>query len=118
MNTRNRIFGIAYWICQALWISLCVAVLVIYIHTRANGTDADIFPGYAMIVLSFPVSFVDLYLHGWIEYLTNLRGGTIWMWVELFILGYIQWFVLLPLVIRAVRRRVGARAKGQGVASG
>ena len=93
-------------------------MLVIYLRTRANGADADIFPGYAMIALSFPSSLVDLYLHGWIEYLTNLRGGTIWMWVELFILGYIQWFVLLPLVIRAVRRRVGARAKGQGAASG
>lgn len=118
MNTRERVFGIAYWVAQAIWISVCVAALVIYIRTRSNATDADVFLGYAMIVLSFPSGSIVFGIQARLGSLANIQVGSIWMWAEMLIIGYLQWFVLLPLVIRAVRRRVAARTKGQGAGSG
>lgn len=114
MKTKIRIATISYWSAQFLWVGACVAVLVFYLRTHANTSDADIVLGYAMIALSFPASLADIVIHGWIGVVTSRQDtGTVWAWVEMFIVGYIQWFVLLPLIIRAVRRRVSARSKGQ-----
>jgi hypothetical protein len=117
MNTRERVFGIAYWVAQAIWVSVCVATLVIYIRNRTNATDADVFLGYAMIALSFPSGSIVFAIQARLAGLANIQVGSIGMWAEMLIIGYLQWFVLLPLVIRAIRRRVSARAKGQGAGS-
>lgn len=114
MKTKIRIATIAYWSAQFLWVGACVAVLVFYLRTRANATDADTVLGYAMIALSFPVSLADIVIHGWLGVVAGRQEtGTVWAWIEMFVLGYLQWFVLFPLAIRAVKRRVSTRAKGQ-----
>lgn len=111
MASRRRIFGFVYRAIQVLWLGLSIAVLVIYLQTRANATDADVFLGYAMITLSFPSGSIVLAVLTWIGNLVNFQVGSIWMWSEMLIVGYVQWFVLLPFAIRLVRRRISASAK-------
>jgi len=109
-TTRNRVFRVAFRVFQFLWLSACMAVLVIYLRTRASATDADIFLGYAMIALSYPLGSIVFGIQARLLDLANVHAGSIWMWAEMLIMGYVQWFVLLPLAIRVVRRRL-SRAK-------
>jgi hypothetical protein len=108
---RMKATKIAYWSAQSLWIATCIVVLVVYLHTHATATDADTFLGYAMIALSFPLSLADVPIHGFIEVATGSQTGTVWAWCEMFILGYVQWFVLLPLAVKALRQRASSGAK-------
>ena len=101
---------------KGLWMMLAVAVLGITLYL--GGPDADIAMVWAMLLLGFPGSVLVTYCYAgiafvWHTYIAGpqaLEGGrglfslfvTV-VWTGFFLVGYVQWFVLLPFVVRRWR---------------
>jgi type VI protein secretion system component VasK len=90
-----------------IWCTLCGVVLIFAIIQR-DIHDMDIAYTYFMLFLTFPAGLIvaavlaalfttGLYLPG------GLTGAFI-TWPPFVILGYLQWFVLLPWVVRRLRQ--------------
>ena len=102
-------------VLKALWLFACVSILVLTLIYRGpeyrDAVEAEVL---VMIALSFPSGWIFAYL-----FLGTLIGGTrttelqwiFLVWVPLFVLGYIQWFVLIPAVVRWGRRVFGNRER-------
>jgi len=105
------------WLLRLLWLGLCVAVLV-WALNAAPATEAHVAHGWAMVVLTFPIGLFGLFAVGAAAYLSltllslELSGpsGLVLLWSVMTALGYIQWFVLVPEILR--RRKALARTKG------
>lgn len=50
---------------------------------------------------------LELYLAG--EFVPSILAEAVWLWGALAVSGWLQWFVLLPLVVRLVRRLAAGR---------
>jgi hypothetical protein len=92
-----------------LWILACVLVLVCTLLLKEGSQDAfrlaRMNESLIMSILTFPSSFLLFWAHGldWFiaagESLTDL-GQVITIWVLYFVIGVLQWFVLVPWIIR------------------
>ena len=100
-------------IARASWIVLAVvSLLSAQVLLGAGNKDADIVMAYGTAVLSFPLGL----LAGPIAAAFKIPGGmtgTALLWAIGIAIGYMQWFVLLPSLIRAIRqdRQTGGTAK-------
>lgn len=86
---------------KVIWTLACVAVLVLTLVYRGpqyrDAVEAEVI---IMIALSFPTGWLFAYL-----FLGTFIGGSrttelqwiLLVWVPLFVLGYLQWFVLAPV---------------------
>jgi|GEM_PF-1440112 len=99
-----------------MWILACVSVVVHTILFRNaspyNFGDAQVVEWACMSMLSFPSSwlFYSTYaevLFNWLGYPGNDPRTILFLWSIPFIAGYIQWFVLVPMVVRWARRKFG-----------
>lgn len=112
--------GIAFHTIKAIWVTLCVAVLIsTYLRMNPNSDLGDIVwlqMSMAMIVLSFPLGLVAS-ICAWavlmlvltisskvFEYPSGtsvVPSAVLWLvitflWLAPFVAGYLQWFWLLP----------------------
>ncbi len=95
-------------VIKLLWIFACVSTLVLTLLYRGpKYRDAVLEELIIMSSLSFPTGFVvaTSYLDA-VKHATELQEIFL-VWIPLFVIGYLQWFVLVPFVARRIRRRFG-----------
>lgn len=112
MNWRNYLKGI--------WLLACVAVLVwqvVACGQQSNPTlrgECSLLAGGIMVALSLPLGLLWLWLVSGATYLLAQFGieiggpsstADVVVWLGFVVVGYLQWFVLLPWIIRKVRSR-------------
>ena len=106
-------------ILKVAWFLLSLTVLVgtLVLYDPITGRDADLILVYGMLVLAFPSSFLvvglialALYaidtLH--VQILSGLSYGRlsiILTWGAMVIVGYVQWFLVLPTMVSKWRSR-------------
>lgn len=105
-------------VLKALWTLLALGVLVltfsIYDGTPATR-DAELILLYGMMALSFPTSYACLLILGALGFFAEKWWGSLSInsgyatliveWLALFVVGYLQWFVLLPWLWRKWKAR-------------
>ncbi|MEX0958331.1 MAG: hypothetical protein WDZ63_03500 [Burkholderiales bacterium] len=92
------------WILAASWTAACIVALVYAFVQRGMGETGAAF-GYMMVFLTFPAGllvFIALALAG-IPFVIGVgaapflsAGGLFVTWLALVLVGFVQWFVLLP----------------------
>lgn len=101
---------------KVVWLLMANGILIFTLHLY-DGTpatrDAELILLYGMLILSFPASQIVLLILGAIGYLVELCGGKISVpinyltlvvdWLVFLIVGYLQWFVLLPWLWRKLK---------------
>lgn len=100
---------------KALWIGAAIFVLLatLYFYNDEDLSDIWVFLTWLMLILSFPAGVLISIAHFVIGevFATTVKTSFISLsveWVAYFLLGYIQWFVLLPrLWHRWKARRAG-----------
>ena len=98
-----------------MWIVICVSLLVWVLLLR-NGPDRDFGDAneaetLVMVNLAFPASLTILYRPiGEAVAISYSKAGNdlrsiVFPWLYLFVVGYLQWFVLFTSVARWVERK-------------
>jgi hypothetical protein len=90
-------FGLA----RRVWIATAILILLVGV-TAARAPDIVV---YAMSALAFPVGVVGLPLVGAVAGISGATVGTILIWLFAVVAGYVQWFVLLPRLVRPPRQK-------------
>jgi hypothetical protein len=101
----------SYWagsashsIARATWIVLSVALLASTLSLLGAGkSDADLLLAYGTAILSFPLGLVAGPLTGQISMPAGLSMTTL-LWVLSIGAGCLQWFVLIPMFLKARAR--------------
>jgi len=101
-------------IVAVVWLLAAVAMLVVTLLRPELQADerralSSLLPLYFM---SFPLGHaglealirlkVELYVAN--EFVPGILPEGVWLWTLLTVLGYLQWFLLLPLVARRIRQ--------------
>lgn len=109
-------------VLKVVWVLSSVTVLIVTLFHYAPGPEADIgiFLVYGMLFLAFPISLLVAGLFAGMALLQDQLGiplldligsnyiGFSVMWLAFFSAGYVQWFVLLPLLWRKWKARRGS----------
>jgi hypothetical protein len=107
--SAQMIFKVVYAV-----LGVSVLFLVISQHHPEAKNDVGILLGYVMLILSFPISvavlvilgFVILPIGNWLN--ISLEFGYIYIvlyWAIFFLVGYLQWFVLLPWLVKSIKSK-------------
>ena len=111
MNMRNVARGLrwAWVLCSA---AVFFSTLVVYDGTPATR-DAELILVYGMMLLSFPAGQLFAIIVAASAYVAESMGykpilpgrylGICFEWIAFFAIGYVQWFVFLPRLIRRWR---------------
>ena len=113
MNFRiNRIARVA----QVAWLVACVFALVGFLIFRGDAGTQD-FLTWTMQVLSFPLGLLAIPLiivTGFLAQLISPLGSLlttfgdyVMVWFWFFILGFVQWFLIVPGIVKLVRSLLG-----------
>jgi hypothetical protein len=95
-------------ILASIWITACASVLI-FAFVNRDITDTDVVVLSAMLLLTLPTGMAFIGLASLIAMTLDsmlgvtLPGGFIMnlaVWVPMTILGYVQWFLLLPAMFR------------------
>ena len=101
-------------VVRTIWIVLSCAVLAVTVFGSGRPGSRDNI--LVMSVLMFAFSFPASYLVAVISYegsrmasdslvqIAGTYGIFLLTWLGFFIAGYVQWFVLLPMLSRGIRR--------------
>jgi len=96
----------------ALWAGATVLVLAItlYAFDGTSNSDIGIFFGWCMLALSFPGSLLIPLVHVALYDGLSIMIETSYLslvldWLGFFVIGYVQWFVLLPWLWRKCKAR-------------
>lgn len=97
-------------IMKVVWVGFTLLILLVtlYAFDDKPNSDIDIFLSWSMLVLSFPAGLIFALLFTGISillgkyfsmviYTTYLYLGL--SWLILFVLGYLQWFKLMPYLV-------------------
>lgn len=106
-ETRNplRILKIA-------WLVACAVILAGVVTFKGDG-ETERLLSWAMLVLSFPLGLLGIPLIIFTGFLAQMISplGTliqindyVMVWFWFFVLGFVQWFWLVPGVVRLIRR--------------
>jgi hypothetical protein len=115
MMIRPEKSAVRWRVLKALWLLACVSVLAdTLIHSGPEHRDGGVALFLTMLGLSFPSGWLSLVMLKLLEMLkifdiskaTELQTILI-AWITLFILGYLQWFVLVPAIVRWWRQKFG-----------
>jgi hypothetical protein len=109
---------------RVAWVALCFCILIFSIsaYDGKPSWEGEVLQIYAMILLSFPAGLAVAHLYSAaFAFLYHQFGVAIYVsraylfltWAGFFLVGYAQWFVLLPYV----RFRISALAARSGSAS-
>jgi hypothetical protein len=108
---------------RALWVFLTVAVLTVVLRGFDGRPNSDIEEvlAWTMLPLGFPASLLfPAAFAGYASAREALGQGPVVVtylslvvsWAVLFALGFIQWFILLPALLRRLRARRARTAGG------
>lgn len=105
------------------WVLICLFVLIyamVTANVKLSGAQMYLWTiiGYSMGLLSFPSCFVFIFIYSGYAYLSgsselfsfsifgNIRAYVeiFIIWLFFFLLGYVQWFKLLPWCIKKLKR--------------
>lgn len=105
MIAQGKRRGLVGRVCRIIWVLACVVILAESI-ARPTGKLGDMQQAefYGMMALSFPSCWVGaaIFLVG-LKILGPPSDQLKWalaIWVPLFVVGYFQWFVLVPAALR------------------
>ena len=93
-----------------LWAVALVATL--WAASYESQRDIDLIVAWVMIVVCFPISLVGVIITSGISYLCHETFhfvgyeksiGIIITWLTFFSLGWLQWFVLVPRILKKIR---------------
>jgi hypothetical protein len=118
MNTKRQALRWLWTLCAFL-----VLLVTLVAYDGTPNSDAEILLGYAMLALSFPSGLIIAIAYGLLgrviyavsgHVFTTSYASIIVVWLIFSIAGYLQWFVLLPLLWRRLkaRREGGATPTG------
>ena len=101
----------SYWagrashsIARATWIVLSIALLAsTLLLLRSGKSDADLLLAYGTAILSFPLGLIAGPLTGQFSMPAGLSLTTL-LWALSIGAGYLQWFVLIPMFLKARAR--------------
>lgn len=119
MHEKMRQSMILPKVLKALWILCCgfVLGLTLYRYVPNSGSDIGIFLIYGMLFLAFPASLLVAAMFALLamlqerlgvpllDVIENNYGGFCLMWLIFFLVGYWQWFVLVPWLWRKWKAR-------------
>lgn len=114
--------GIFLRVIAILWILACVSLLIhaLLLRNASPHTfgDAEEMEGLLMLVLAFPSSLIAFLPFRGIKlgYPENDLRSILLGWFIFFVIGYLQWFVLVPRAIRWTRRKFGNHDVGDSAA--
>lgn len=100
-------------IALIIYISLCLSVLV-FSFIQRDIKDTDLAVVYFMLVLTIPSGFaLSSVLAGFYYFINNyltitVPGGfynNIFIWFSFAVVGYLQWFKLVPWASKHITRR-------------
>lgn len=112
MNWRN--------VLKSAWLLACFGVLIWQLldcgqHAdRTLGAECSLLAGGIMVVLSFPLGLVWLWTLSGVGYLAaefdidmplSYLGMDVLAWLGFAIIGYTQWFLVIPWIAQKVRSR-------------
>jgi ABC-type multidrug transport system permease subunit len=89
------------------WLSFCVYSLISFYNNDHHEAEALLFG--VMSLLTYPICYL-VFLFSWLLDTLNIaipdNNLTIFIsWVIFVLLGYYQWFILIPKIFRWIRRR-------------
>ena len=100
-------------VAQVAWLIACAFVFLGFLITRGNSEAQD-FLFRIMQVLSFPISLLApplIVATGFLAQLISPLGSLlttfgdyVMVWFWLFLLGFVQWFLLVPGVVWMVKK--------------
>ena len=100
-------------VIQALWVGAAVSVLLatLYSYDGKDLSDVWVFLTWLMLILSFPAGAVISLVHFAIGevFATTIKTSYLSLgfeWASYFVLGYLQWFRLVPYLVAALQRYV------------
>ncbi len=101
---------------KGLWIAACLSVLVgtLYFYDGKELSDVWVFLTMLMLVLSFPVGGLVSLGHAAVGTIFAITIQTSYLslgfeWLAYFVLGYFQWFWLVPYLASKLKSRVARR---------
>ena len=119
--SQGNVLKMAMWV----WVGLSVVILIfvislLYVRYGVGLQGASEAVGYPMLVLSFPSGLAFTYCYAGFSYLVGpmpIQVDLFFFWLGFFVVGYLQWFKLIPFVIRKTRKnRIwGKRKTGSGL---
>ena len=96
-------------VIKVLWFvaAFCVLLVTLYAFDGKPNSDISVFLTWMMLILSFPASLAVSLAHMLIGAYLSVTIETSYVslaleWSAYFALGYIQWFVFLPYLIRKI----------------
>ena len=96
-------------VIKVLWFvaALCVLLVTLYAFDGKPNSDIWIFLTWMMLILSFPASLAVSLAHMLIGtyFSVTIEASYVSLaleWSAYFALGYIQWFMFLPYLIRKI----------------
>lgn len=99
-------------VAKVAWIGVAVVALLVTLYGFDGKTNSDIWIvlTWSMLVLSFPASLIVSLAHMALGAGLSLTIKTSFLslaveWATYFVLGYLQWFVLLPWLWRTWKGR-------------
>ena len=96
-----------------LWLALYIAVLV-FGFVQRDVHDMPIAFTWFLLLLSFPLGSLAVVLIGVALGSSGLQYFPFWsevpLWLAAVAIGYLQWFVLVPAMVRKIFRRWGNAA--------
>jgi len=104
----------AYLLVQVVWIALAIGLLYFTVLKPNQAEDSFVVFGWGLILLTFPLGWIALVVVGGVHWIAfevftvELPGGlvaTTITWAIVTLIGYFQWFVWLPRLVRSLRRR-------------
>lgn len=105
-------FRVTARVAKVAWLVACVFILIGFVVCRGN-VEAQDFLMLTMQVLSFPLGLLAMpliivtgFLAQMISPLGSLLttfGDYVMVWFWFFVLGFIQWFLIVPGIVKLVR---------------
>jgi hypothetical protein len=99
---------------KGIWIVLALVVLLVTLYSFDGKANSDIwiFQTWSMLILSFPASLIVSLVHMVLGAGFSITIKTSYVslaieWAAYFVLGYWQWFVLLPWLWKKWKTRRG-----------
>ena len=91
-------------VLKALWIGATVFVLAVTLYAFDGKPNSDIwiFLTWLMLILSFPAGLVGSLVYSVLGVNFSYLSLAL-MWAGYFVLGYLQWFKLVPYLIAKLR---------------
>ena len=116
-NSELRKAPVTLKIFRPLWIGVTAFVLLttLYAFDGKPESDIGIFFAWYMLFLSFPVGMLVPLIHVGLDELFSIIVQQSYLsialdWAGFVILGYLQWFILMPYLVATLRSR--GRPKG------